>query len=160
MKKLVIISDTHGNAKGVESLLPIIAENDYVIHLGDGAGDLRAVWDAYPDKAYVCAGNCDFFSPLPAEGELEVEGVKIFYCHGHRYDVKKTRFSLALEAKRRGCQIALYGHTHVAKISEREGVTLINPGSLRRSVGEGGSYCYLVIHKDKFTPVIVGEQYF
>lgn len=160
MKKIVIISDTHGNAKGIEKLMPIIQENDYVIHLGDGAGDMRAVWDAYPDKVFICAGNCDFFSPWQTEGELEVEGVKIFYCHGHQYDVKRTRLSLARETKSRGCQIALYGHTHVAKISEREGVTLINPGSLRRSVNEGGSYCYLVINKDKFTPVIVGEQYF
>lgn len=160
MKKIVIISDTHGNYQGVEKLLPIIAENDYVIHLGDGARDLGAVWDAYPDKAYACAGNCDYSSPLPSDGELEIEGVKLYYCHGHQYGVKTELISLSLEAKRRGCQIALYGHTHLPKISQREGVTLINPGSLKRNVGEGGSYCYLVINKDKFTPVLVGEQYF
>ena len=53
--------------------------------------------------------------------------------------------ALAIEAKRRDCQIALYGHTHNALISEIEGVTLINPGSLRYSVGKGGGYCYLVV---------------
>ena len=33
MKKIIVISDSHGNAKGVSALLPLVAENDYVIHL-------------------------------------------------------------------------------------------------------------------------------
>lgn len=159
MKRLIVISDTHGNHKGVEKLLPLIAENDYLIHLGDGVSDLRAVWNEYPDKVYECAGNCDFFSSLPQDGEIEIERCKIYYCHGHKYGVKSGLGLLAQEAKRRGCNIALYGHTHLAKITELDGVTLINPGTLRRSVGEGGSYCYLVINKDKITPVFVGEIY-
>ena len=56
-------------------ILPLIAENDYVIHLGDGAGDMRQARSLYPEKVYACAGNCDFFSPLPEDGEIEVEGV-------------------------------------------------------------------------------------
>lgn len=160
MKKLVILSDTHGNAKGIADLMPLFAENDYVIHLGDGAGDMREVRGLYPEKVYSCGGNCDFFSPLPDDGELEVEGLKIYFCHGHRYGVKSELLSLALEAKKRDCEIALYGHTHIPKITEMEGVTLINPGSLRYSVGKGGSYCYLVIHKGKATPVLVGDEYF
>ena len=85
--------------------------------------------------------------------------VKIFFCHGHRYGVKTDLNALAQEAKRRDCQIALYGHTHIAQITVIDGVTLINPGSMRFAPGKGGSYCYLVINKDTFTPVIVGEQY-
>lgn len=158
MKKLIIISDTHGSRKGIEKLKPLIAENDYVIHLGDGAGDMREITELYPDKVYLCAGNCDFFSPLPDEGTLDVEYVKILYCHGHRYGVKRDLDQLAREAKKRGCDIALYGHTHNALITEIDGVTLINPGTLRHAAGEGGSYCYLVINKDKITPVIVGEK--
>ena len=138
--------------------MPLVAENDYIVHLGDGCGDMRTFWREYPEKVYVCAGNCDFFSPLPAEGELEIEQLKIFYCHGHAYRVKSDLHDLAREAKKRGCDIALYGHTHNALISEIDGVTLINPGSLRAAVGKGGSYCYLVIHGNKATPVIVGES--
>ena len=159
VKRLIVISDTHGNLKGVRELFPLIAENDYLIHLGDGVGDIREIRDEYPDKVYFCAGNCDFFSPYPQEGELEIEGLKIFYCHGNKYDVKRGLLALALETKRRGCDIALYGHTHQADITEMEGVTLINPGSLRASIGKGGSYCYLLVHQSKATPVIVGEKY-
>ena len=124
MKTLLILSDSHGNLKGVSDLLPLIAENDYVVHLGDGGADMREARSLYPEKVYACG-----------------------------------LLNLALEAKRRGCDIALYGHTHVADICEMEGVTLINPGSLRYSMGKGGSYCYLVVNKDKATPVIVGERY-
>ncbi len=160
MKKIIVVSDTHGSMRGLGKLASLIGENDYCIHLGDGATDMRRFSLEYPDKVYVCNGNCDVFTPYPEEGELEVEYVKIFYCHGHKYRVKSELQTLAQEAKKRGCEIALYGHTHQALITEIDGVTLINPGSLRMPAGEGGSYCYLVVHKDKFTPVIVGETVF
>ncbi len=157
MKKLIVLSDSHGNRKAVEKLAPLVEENDYCIHLGDGAGDMRTLMERYPDKIYQCAGNCDFFSPLPDEGILDIEQVRIYYCHGHRYGVKRDLAALAQAAKARDCEIALYGHTHKAKISKIDGVTLINPGTLSLSTERGGSYCYLVIHKKEITPVLVGE---
>ncbi len=158
MKKLIIVSDTHGSVKGLDKIYPLIVENDYLIHLGDGCNDVRQARMEYPEKVYQCAGNCDFFCPLPAEDILAVEGVRILYCHGHTYGVKSSLTKLALAAKEKECDIALYGHTHNALISEINGVTLINPGSLRMSAGEGGSYCYLVINGKKITPVLVGES--
>lgn len=157
MKKIIVISDSHGNAKGASALLPLVAENDYVIHLGDGVGDIRQLRDYYPDKAYFCAGNCDFLSQYPTQGILEVEGVRIFYCHGHQYGVKQELLTLALAAKSHDCELALYGHTHVSNITQLEGVTLVNPGTLRYEIGKGGSYAYIVVHKGKITPVIVGD---
>lgn len=94
MKTMIIFSDTHGHREGIERLMPLFSENDYVIHLGDGAGDMREVVNAFPEKVFVCQGNCDFV-PALSEGELEVEGVKIFFCHGHRYRVKSELSSLA-----------------------------------------------------------------
>ncbi len=157
MKKLIILSDTHGSKKGLEKLRPLVEENDYLVHLGDGAGDVRALMSAYPDKVYLCAGNCDFFSSYPDDGVLEVERLRIYYCHGHRYGVKRDLQALAAAAKARDCDIALYGHTHRPLISKLDGVTLINPGSLRYPHDGGGSYCYLVVEKNKATPVLVGE---
>ncbi len=156
MKKLIILSDTHGNVKSTSELLSLVAENDYCIHLGDGVTDLREIRDAYPEKTYFCAGNCDFLPHYPTDGVLEADGVKIFYCHGHQYGVKQDLLRLALAAKSRGCELALYGHTHEASITEWEGVTLVNPGTLRYPLGKGGTYCYLVVHQGKITPVIVG----
>ena len=95
MKTLIVVSDTHGNTKGLEKLTPLIAENDYFIHLGDGVGDIRSIRDQYPEKTYFCAGNCDFFSAYPTEGVLHVEQVDIFYTHGHKYGVKNGLETLA-----------------------------------------------------------------
>ena len=158
MKRIIVISDTHGSMKGVEKLLPLIEENDIVVHLGDGFGEARKLLGSYPDKAYICAGNCDFSVSFPSEGILEVEKLRVLYCHGHQYGVKSGLTQLAFEAKRRGCDIALYGHTHIPNIKEIYGVILINPGSAKYPVDQGGSYCYLVIHEDKATPVLVGES--
>lgn len=157
MKKLIIMSDTHGSSKGIEQITPLAAENDCIIHLGDGAGDVRSLVREYPDKVYVCAGNCDFFSPLPEEGILEVERVRIFYCHGHKYGVKRDLYALAQAAKEKDCDVALYGHTHIARIDKIDGVTLINPGTFRLPTDIGGSYCYLIVHKNEVTPTIVGK---
>ncbi len=157
MKKLIIFSDTHGSQKGISEIKRLFGENDYIVHLGDGGGDLREVVREYPEKVYACAGNCDFFSPYPEEGILEVEQTRIFYCHGHKYGVKRELSYLVAAAKARDCDIALYGHTHCARIDKLDGVTLINPGSLRYSPSGGGSYCYLVVNKKQIAPVIVGE---
>ena len=160
MKKIIVISDTHGCIKAIEKLKPLLAENDYLIHLGDGSRDLFDLWNEFPDKIHQCRGNCDLHAFAPFDGELEVEQSRIFYCHGDAYGVKAGRAFIAAEAKKRGCNIALYGHTHTARIEEIDGVLVINPGALNRPHNEGGSYCYLVINKDKATPIIVGESVF
>ena len=160
MKTLVVISDTHGSSKGVEKMRSIFQENDFILHLGDGFSESRALIGEYLEKTYACAGNCDIFCPLPDEGVLEVESVKILYCHGHKYGVKSTLARLVQEAKRQDCDLVLYGHTHTARIDEIDGVMLVNPGSLRYPAGEGGSYAYLVVNGKKITPVVVGESVF
>ena len=158
MKRLIAVSDSHGNAKGIEKLLPLIKENHYFVHLGDGLSDLKVALDECSKKTYFCSGNCDFYPGVLDEDILEIEGVKIFYCHGHRYGVKGGLGSLAKRAKELGCSLALYGHTHQAGVSEIDGVTLVNPGSLRYPFGEGGSYAYIVINGEKITAVIVRES--
>ena len=122
MKKIVVVSDTHGNTKRLEKLYPIFSENDYILHLGDGIAESRKLLSDYPEKTYLCAGNCDFATYYPEEGVLEVEGVRIFYCHGHKYGVKLALGGLAQMAKKLDCSVALYGHTHTADIRELNGV--------------------------------------
>ncbi len=160
MKTILVVSDTHGRKAGLEKLYPLIAENDYVIHLGDGANDMRDIRSLYPNKVYACAGNCDGISCLPEDGVLEVEDVRIFFCHGHKHQVRLGLDTLAYAAKERDCDVALYGHTHNALISEIGGVTLVNPGSLQTHAWDGGSYAYLVVNKNKVTATLVGNKYF
>ncbi|MBQ9729910.1 MAG: metallophosphoesterase [Clostridia bacterium] len=157
MKKIVVLSDTHGNVRGLRAIEQLFAENDIVIHLGDGCTDMRDYVAENPDKYYILQGNCDFARALP-EFVLEVEGVRIFMAHGHQYGVKTDLSRLAYAAKERDCSLALYGHTHQARVTEIGGITCINPGTMRYPLDGGGTYCYLLINGEKFTHVIVGEK--
>ena len=154
MTTLVVLSDSHYRG-AVRKMEPLFAENNYIIHLGDGSGEMRSVLDEYPEKVRVCRGNCD---PFFGEEEfvLEMEGVSLFCCHGHKYGVKHDLSRLAERAKELKCEAALYGHTHIADIRDVGGVLCINPGAL--GAYADASYCYLVLHKGKITPTIVPFQ--
>ena len=162
--KILVFSDSHGAGYKMKKAALAHPDAKMFIFLGDGLRDADSFFDEYSHIPHVgVRGNCDMYSSFGGESYLdeqtvEVEGVRIFCCHGHKYGVKRGLMALCEEAKRRGCDIALYGHTHDSLITEMDGVTLINPGSARYPAGEGGSYCYLVINKDKATPVIVGES--
>lgn len=158
MKSIIVLSDTHGNRAGIEALYPVMRESDAIIHLGDTSADGMKIKNALPDKqVYLLNGNCD----VPRLGldrlELEIEGVKIFACHGDRYGVKHSTDRLAAEAAAAGAAIALYGHSHRANEETREGVTLFNPGTLSRYAA-CKSYLYLAVYDGKFTGKIVAIQ--
>lgn len=153
MKRFVVLSDSHGRSqRELERLKPLMLESDYIVHLGDGSADLRKFSEEYPEKTYICRGNCDF-SFGREEYVLEAEGISILCCHGHRYGVKSGLSLLAARAKELHCAAALYGHTHEADIREADGVLCVNPGALSSYFAP--SYCYLVVHEGKTTPTIV-----
>lgn len=147
MKTVVVLSDTHGNAGGIEGLDNILSESDYIIHLGDTSADGARIARKYPGKTYLINGNCDAMRCGENELVIEIEDIRIFATHGHLYSVKSNLSKLAKRAKELKCKLALYGHTHRAGEEETDGVTLINPGTLSRYSRQ--SYCYLVINKDK-----------
>ena len=152
MKTFLVLSDSHGRRGVLDGILPLIAENDYIVHLGDGSADMKGVFSEFPQKTYLCRGNCDF-----AYGEeelvIQAEGRRIFCCHGHRYGVKSGISRLVARAKQLDCDITLYGHTHRAAAEEIEGVLCINPGAA--GAYAEGSYCYLVLYNGKATHTFV-----
>ena len=153
MKSLIVVSDSHRNRAALDSLDGIFSECDYIVHLGDLSTDGGYVRGKYPQRTIVINGNCDLDRVGEDEKVIEIEGVKIFMCHGHRYSVKQTLYKLCEAAKQNGCTVALYGHTHCARVDEQDGVKLINPGNLSRY--SQNSYCYLAVHAGKVVEKIV-----
>ena len=153
MKKIVVISDTHGNMAAIEQLEGIFEECDCIIHLGDTSGDGAKIAKKYPDKTFLLNGNSDFMHCGENEIALEIEKVKIFATHGHYYSVKNTLSKLAKHAKELRCQLALYGHTHSAGEDIVDGVKLVNPGTLSRYSKQ--SYAYIVLNAGKSVVKIV-----
>ena len=127
--KLVVLSDTHGNLKAINGIMPLFDSADKVIHLGDHFYDMDSFAPNLNGKLITVYGNCD------GGGEdkiITLEGVKILICHGDKYHVKLGLTRLFLKAKEIGANLVLYGHTHHAKIDYHENVILLNPGCMTR----------------------------
>lgn len=156
MKTVTVVSDSHGNRTALDKLSGVFAESDYIIHLGDTSSDGSYIRKLFPEKTYLINGNCDMVKLGEKELTLEIEGVKIYACHGDAYGVKSGYDRLAYKAEQEGCTVALFGHTHRAAEREVGSVTLFNPGTLSRY--SHGTYLYLVINGDKAVGKIVDLQ--
>lgn len=150
----MVVSDSHGNRAMFDRLADRFSECDLIFHLGDTSADGKILEKRYPGKTYLLNGNCDGAIP---QGEdeivLKVEDVTIFMCHGHKYGAKSGLDKILARAKEVGASLALYGHTHKALETERDGVTILNPGTLSRY--SYNSYAYIVVTGDRFTTKIV-----
>ena len=94
------------------------------------------------------SGNNDFFSDLPREDVIEVEGNKILVTHGHYYGVSMAFDQLAEAARSRGCNAAFFGHIHVPVVEKEAGVLLVNPGSLAYPRQRGRRPSYAAMETD------------
>ncbi len=153
MTGIIVLSDTHGNRRAIDSLKGVLDEADVIIHLGDTSADGQYTRSQYPNKTYVVNGNCDAAKLGEDELVLNIEGVKIFAAHGHLYGVKYSAEKLVYRAKELGCNVALYGHSHRAAEEDIGGVLTVNPGCMTRYSQQ--SYCYLAVNGNKAVAKIV-----
>ncbi|MBR2460758.1 MAG: metallophosphoesterase [Clostridia bacterium] len=162
MTKIVVFSDSHGEHTDMKYILDRVhGDADYVLHLGDGAADVERLSANYPRIGFVnVRGNCDWgFGSNVADIQrtLDIDGVRIFMCHGHKHDVVCGDMTvLAASARANNADIALFGHTHYSEIlgvkrsdSEEDGeIRIMNPGSITRPRGgaiKGKSYGLIII---------------
>ena len=146
--KILVVSDTHGRDRELEKAVEREAPFDRLIHCGDVEG--REIFiEALADcPCCIVAGNNDFFCDLPREQEIMVGGKKALVTHGHYYGVSIDLSGIADEARSRGCEIAFFGHTHKPVIAQKDGVLVINPGSLSYPRQSGHKSSYVVLNTD------------
>lgn len=141
MKRMIVMSDSHGER---ETLCRLVQQAwaqcpgqvDAYIHCGDGArdfADLKEMLLAHDPEAqlHMVKGNCDTETDVPDEAQFELEGLRIMICHGQAYRVRLCKMFLRHAAARRGCAVALYGHTHVPAETSTGRVTMFNPGAAK-----------------------------
>ncbi|OOB77107.1 MAG: hypothetical protein BEN18_01975 [Epulopiscium sp. Nuni2H_MBin001] len=132
--KILVISDTHSNIKLVDSIFEIFKDDniDTVIHCGDNLVDAKKLQKKYSNiKFYMVAGNCDPEGNGPeAILEADIGGVHTMVVHGHKHYVNLNLDTLLSEAKESGAKLVAFGHTHIATVQVRDGITIVNPGSL------------------------------
>ncbi len=151
--RIIVVSDTHGNLKTAIELFDRALKNgpvDCIIHCGDYYSDGVKLSELYDRIAYAVHGNCDGGWGEEFE-KVETPAGSILVIHGHNEDVNYSLDGAAALARREGCAMVCYGHTHLAEFREHNGILFLNPGSTVKPLGaDGPSAAVLTADEDGF----------
>lgn len=154
--RILVISDSHKRGDLIEKVLYAQPTASHVFFLGDLASDIEDLAYIFPEKQFhILAGNCDYFSNFPSTSIEKINGKNIFYTHGHTLGVKSSTEHLLKTAKAQGCEIALFGHTHLPLTLYEDGVWLVNPGSIGHPRNSKASYAVIDIENNGVMPIII-----
>lgn len=155
--RIIAMSDSHGDFSRVRRIFEENPGADCFLHLGDGAKEFEDVGWLFPDTVRKgVRGNCDFGYgwDLPQEGTLDLAGKKLYFCHGDRWGVKYGLDEIERAGRERRADVVLFGHTHQAMAEFRDGLWLINPGSVRYGRNGAAGYLALDITSAGIVPVL------
>ena len=144
--RVLIISDSHGDRRymdeAIERTKPAL-----ICHMGDALGDDIHIQAMGECPLRIVRGNCDMDPSLSNFLEFELEGHQILMAHGHTFGggSESIEREMKKKAMEDGCDIIMYGHTHVPVIREEKDCTFLNPGSISRPRQDGGRHTYIVL---------------
>lgn len=130
--KMIVMSDTHGDAEIIKVVRDRHLEVDWVIHCGDSELDFD---HPYLEGVKRVRGNCDRDNRFPEEERFDIEGKSIFVAHGHLFNVKSTTMNLFYRAKEVSADAVFFGHSHVLGAELIDNILFLNPGSLLKPRG-------------------------
>ena len=135
MTRLLIVSDTHGNISKLDDLIrKYDKQYEYIFHLGDRSYDIQSLQET-SGNIILIKGNIESSSGRSNdtgvyETLLEIDGVRGFATHGHRYSVKSTLIFLKKQAKKVNANLVFFGHTHEKYLEIDDDIMYFNPGAL------------------------------
>lgn len=159
MRKILVVSDTHGDNSGLKKVVEKEKPFDLLVHCGDlecSEGNIIAIADT---PVYAVAGNNDYFYDLPNRAVFEYSGHRVLVSHGHCDKVHSGLDTLFYRAKEASADIVMFGHTHVPCLKEIDGVTFINPGSLTYPRQIGRIPSYMTIDIDDIGIISVNQRF-
>lgn len=130
--RFLVFSDSHKYTNGMDKAIEKHKDITHIIHCGDMADDceyLEMIYGKTHSLCFVC-GNNDFFSSYPLSRYFKYEGKTAYITHGHKERVKSSMDTLFVAGKKNNADICIYGHTHVQRYENRDGIILLNPGSI------------------------------
>lgn len=160
MKRILVISDSHGRNDDIEGVLQQVGKIDYMIHCGDlerGDEYVRSLVDC---PVTMVSGNNDYYLDLPMEEVIEIEDYKILVTHGHYYYVNCGTDKLKEHARELGVDIVMFGHTHVPYFEVDDDLTVLNPGSLTYPRQAGHKPTFLMMEIDDDGKAHFGHGYY
>ena len=144
-KTILVISDSHGQYFHLEKIQKQLPKPDYIIHLGDVARDQDYIAALFGCTVDMVAGNNDFFTDLPGEFTIREGRHVIWLTHGHGYSVYNGTERLVKRAKALGADTVMFGHTHCPCVDQKEGIQVINPGSISLPRQESRKPTYILM---------------
>lgn len=161
--KLFIASDIHGSKYYAEKIKEMYNQenSDKIILLGDlyyhgprnpltneyEPMEVAKILNSLKDNMLVVKGNCDaevdeMISEFSFQDKiiLEVNGLKIFFTHGHKYNMNVL--------PKEEIDMLIYGHFHTGFIKKEKGIIFANSGSV--SLPKNGTRnSYLIIDEQE-----------
>ncbi|WP_378953977.1 YfcE family phosphodiesterase [Pelosinus sp. sgz500959] len=150
--RIGVISDTHGDLVTIRQIIDQVKDVDMWMHAGDCSQDADYLRSLVKVPVYAARGNCDGHTTAKIDEFIEVDKLKIWLTHGHRYGVKQGTRELVRWAKHHAVDIVIYGHTHIVDNRWCEDVLLFNPGS---SYGNRAACGVLEIHDNQVTAQMI-----
>lgn len=142
--RLLLFSDSHGSIHHLQTMMSRTQREgtvDAILFAGDGIGDLAYLQASCP--VYAVCGNCDLGSSREEELLLNWGSHQVYLTHGHRHRVKHGLSLLTSDARERGANIAVFGHSHKQGATMKDGILCMNPGALSK-----GEYAILIMDND------------
>lgn len=130
--RILVISDSHGNRWNFADAVAAEPSAEIVYFLGDGYREYTDISANFVGtKTFIgVRGNCDLSCDLPANDIRNIENARVYATHGYAEHVKYGLFGLEEKSHEEKCNLMLFGHTHQAHTSYRDGVHYFNPGSI------------------------------
>ena len=128
--KIIVVSDTNKDYKKYKSVVEKNLDADMIIHLGDGEHEFADVAKEFPQMNFYYVGGEHDFGQHKSTEVIEADGYKFLCVHGHEHNVQGSLDPIVNEAKQRGCQVALFGHTHMYRTEFIDGIYIMNPGAI------------------------------
>lgn len=148
--KIMVCSDTHTDIHAIVDEINRSEGIDLILHLGDHWQDGRRIGLLTNRRVISVRGNNDSFHPdIPNKRILDLEGHKLFLIHGHQFSMANTIDEITKNAKENGCNIALFGHSHVFETGGMNDILYLNPGAVYRPRGDRlPSYAFLYLGEE------------
>lgn len=162
MKRIGIISDTHGYLDTIDLVLDATVDRDIDmwLHAGD-YGDVARYMQMRTDvPVYAVRGNNDRVQPLePKEQLIPLEDTYIYMTHGHEVSYCKRAQELIHIGNAMGARLIVCGHSHFHEAKHIGDTLFVNPGSIALPRdGSGGTFAIVTYEDGAFDVEFVYKQ--
>jgi putative phosphoesterase len=118
-----VVADTHGALSNAAA--KALEGSDAIVHAGDvGPGYVLETLEAIAPVTLVRGSNsCVAEGRAPIVVNVKLGGIRVMAAH------LESDLTGAADPALAGARVAIFGHTHLAEITECDGVLWVNPGS-------------------------------